>query len=56
VQPGDPAIVDTGDDTVAVDTDADLELGAEVTVRGRRTADGIDATDVVRAARSGPSE
>jgi replication factor A1 len=35
VQAGDPVVLDDGDETLAVETDADLFLGQEVTVRGR---------------------
>ena len=36
VQPGDPVILDDGEETLRVETDADVHLGQEVTVRGRR--------------------
>jgi replication factor A1 len=36
VQPGDPVILDSGEETVRVETDADVHLGQEVTVRGHR--------------------
>ncbi|AWB27967.1 single-stranded DNA binding protein [Halococcoides cellulosivorans] len=46
VQTGDPVILDDGQETVTVATDADLHLGEEITVRGPRTEDHIDAEDV----------
>ena len=36
VQPGDPVILDDGEETLHVETNADVHLGQEVTVRGRR--------------------
>ncbi len=46
VQPGDPIILDSGDETVRVETDADVHLGQEVTVRGQRDGDRFLADDV----------
>ena len=47
VQPGDPVILDSGDETVHVETDADVHLGQEVTVRGRRDGETFLADDVL---------
>ncbi len=46
VQPGDPVILDDGEETLHVETDADVHLGQEVTVRGRRDGDRFVAEDV----------
>ncbi|MFB6250857.1 MAG: single-stranded DNA binding protein [Halobellus sp.] len=46
VQTGDPVILDDGEETVQVDTDATLTLGQEVTVRGTVNDDRLDAEDV----------
>ncbi len=46
VQPGDPVILDNGDETLHVETDADVHLGQEVTVRGHRDGDRFRAEDV----------
>ena len=46
VQPGDPVILDSGEETVHVETDADVHLGQEVTVRGRRDGETFLADDV----------
>ncbi len=46
VQAGSPVILDDGEKTVAVDTDTDLELGAEVTVSGRLQDGRLDAEEV----------
>jgi replication factor A1 len=47
VQAGDPVVLDDGERTVSVETDADVHLGQEVTVRGRRVEDGrVDADEV----------
>ncbi len=46
VQPGDPVILDSGDETLRVETDADVHLGQEVTVRGVRDGDTFVADDV----------
>jgi replication factor A1 len=46
VQPGDPVILDSGDETLHVETDADVHLGQEVTVRGRRDGETFLADEV----------
>ncbi|QPV61686.1 single-stranded DNA binding protein [Halosimplex litoreum] len=46
VQTGDPVILDDGQETMQVDTDAALTLGQEVTVRGAMADDRLDADDV----------
>ncbi|WP_121821802.1 single-stranded DNA binding protein [Halostella salina] len=46
VQAGDPVVLDDGEETVSVDTDADVRLGQEVTVRGELSDGRIDADDV----------
>jgi replication factor A1 len=46
VQPGDPVILDSGDETLHVETDADVHLGQEITVRGRRDGDTFLADEV----------
>ncbi len=47
VQAGDPVVLDDGDETLSVETDADLHLGEEVTVRGRLLEGGrMDAEDL----------
>jgi replication factor A1 len=50
VQPGDPVIIDTGDGTVSVETDADPELGEEITVSGPVRDGRLRATEVRRPA------
>ncbi|ADJ16323.1 single-stranded DNA binding protein [Halalkalicoccus jeotgali] len=47
VQPGDPAKLDDGTETVSVHTSEELSLGEEVTVRGPMREGRIDAEDVV---------
>ncbi|MFB6146758.1 MAG: single-stranded DNA binding protein [Halobacteriaceae archaeon] len=47
VQAGDPVILDDGNETVSVETDADLTLGEEVTARGTLQDGRLDADDVV---------
>ncbi len=47
VQPGDPAKLDDGKETVTVRTSEELSLGEEVTVRGPMREGRIDAEDVV---------
>ena len=47
VQAGDPVVLDDGKRTRSVETDADLRLGEEVTVRGRIRDGRIDAEDVL---------
>ncbi|WP_050033540.1 single-stranded DNA binding protein [Halorubrum halophilum] len=46
VQTGDPVVLDDGQQTKSVETDASLRLGEEVTVRGTEHDGTIDATDV----------
>jgi replication factor A1 len=46
VQTGDPVMLDDGSETLTVDTDADVRLGQEVTVRGRLVDDRLDADEV----------
>ncbi|WP_423743359.1 single-stranded DNA binding protein (plasmid) [Haladaptatus sp. SPP-AMP-3] len=46
VQAGSPVVLDDGDETVSVETDADVHLGQEVTARGERRGGKIDAEDV----------
>lgn len=46
VQPGDPVILDNGEETVHVETDVEVHLGQEVTVRGHRDGDRLVADDV----------
>jgi replication factor A1 len=46
VQTGDPVVLDDGQQTKTVDTDASLRLGEEVTVRGPERDGTIDADDV----------
>ena len=47
VQAGDPVVLDDGEETMSVDTDADVHLGQEVTVRGDLVDGRVDADDVV---------
>ncbi|WP_248895651.1 single-stranded DNA binding protein [Haloplanus halobius] len=46
VQAGDPVVLDDGTETRSVDTDANLRLGEEVTVRGHLRDGRIDADEV----------
>ncbi|WP_436923225.1 single-stranded DNA binding protein [Halosimplex amylolyticum] len=46
VQTGDPVILDDGQETMQVETDAALTLGQEVTARGSLRDDRLDADDV----------
>ena len=46
VQTGNPVMLDDGEETRIVETAARVELGQEVTVRGRRDGDRIEADDV----------
>ena len=46
VQPGDPVILDSGEETVRVETDTDVHLGQEITVRGHREGETFHAEDV----------
>ncbi|NHN41628.1 single-stranded DNA binding protein [Halorubellus sp. JP-L1] len=47
VQAGSPVVLDDGEETMSVDTDADVHLGQEVTVRGDLVDGRVDADDVV---------
>jgi len=46
VQEGDPVVLDDGEETISVATGADLELGEEVTIRGRREGSRLYADEV----------
>jgi replication factor A1 len=46
VQTGDPVILDDGTETVSVQTGANVQLGEEVTVRGHRDGDTLDADEL----------
>jgi replication factor A1 len=46
VQTGEPVVLDDGTETMSVDTDANLRLGEEVTVRGELRDERLDADDV----------
>jgi replication factor A1 len=46
VQTGEPVVLDDGTETMSVDTDANLRLGEEVTVRGEVRDERLDADDV----------
>jgi replication factor A1 len=46
VQAGNPVVLDDGEETLSVETDADLHLGQEVTVRGMLKEGRLDADDV----------
>ncbi|RQH01194.1 single-stranded DNA binding protein [Natrarchaeobius oligotrophus] len=47
VQAGDPVVLDDGETTMSVETDADVGLGEEITVRGTvRDGGRLDASDV----------
>ena len=48
VQTGDPVVLDDGQRTRSVETDADLRLGEQVTVRGRLRDGRIDADELTR--------
>ena len=47
VQAGDPVVLDNGQETRSVETDADLRLGEEVTVRGSLRDGRIDAEEIL---------
>jgi len=47
VQAGDPVILDNGEETMSVETTADVTLGQEVTARGTLRDGHIDAEDVL---------
>ena len=46
VQAGEPVVLDDGEETIGVETDADLHLGQQVTVRGVLREGRLDADDV----------
>ena len=46
VQTGQPVVLDDGEETMSVETDATLQLGQEVTARGRVDDGRLDADDV----------
>ncbi|MCU4718830.1 single-stranded DNA binding protein [Halapricum hydrolyticum] len=46
VQTGDPVIVDDGEETISVETDEHVQLGQQVTVRGQRRADRVEAEEL----------
>ncbi|MFB6074352.1 MAG: single-stranded DNA binding protein [Haloarculaceae archaeon] len=46
VQTGDPVVLDDGERTMTVETDATVQLGQEITVRGASDGDRLDAEDV----------
>ncbi|MFD1587865.1 single-stranded DNA binding protein [Halorientalis brevis] len=46
VQTGEPVVLDNGEETMSVETDATLQLGQEVTARGRVDEGRLDAEDV----------
>jgi len=46
VQTGDPVVLDDGTETMAVETSARVQLGEEVTVRGRMDGDRLDAEEL----------
>ena len=48
VQTGDPVVLDDGQRTRSIDTDADLRLGEQVTVRGRLRDGRIDTDELTR--------
>jgi replication factor A1 len=47
VQTGDPVIVDDGEETISVETDASVQLGQQVTLRGHREGDRFEADEVL---------
>jgi replication factor A1 len=46
VQAGKPVVLDDGEETISVETDADVHLGQQVTVRGVLREGRLDADDV----------
>ena len=46
VQEGDPVVLDDGEETISVATGEDLELGEEVTIRGRREDGRVYADEI----------
>jgi replication factor A1 len=51
VQEGDPVVLDNGEETISVATGEDLELGEEVTIRGRREGSRVYADEVASSRR-----
>jgi replication factor A1 len=47
VQTGDPVMLDDGSETLTVDTDADVRLGQEITVRGHLVDGRLEADEVL---------
>jgi replication factor A1 len=47
VQTGDPVIVDDGEETISVETDASVQLGQQVTLRGHREGDRLEADEIL---------
>ncbi|QCC50497.1 single-stranded DNA binding protein [Halapricum salinum] len=47
VQTGDPVIVDDGEETINVETDASVQLGQQVTLRGHRQGDRLEADEIL---------
>ena len=47
VQAGDPVMLDNGSETLSVVTDADVQLGEEVTVRGTQRGGRVEADEVL---------
>jgi ssDNA-binding replication factor A large subunit len=47
VQAGDPVVLDDGEATLSVETDADVTLGQEITVRGTMRDGRLDADEVI---------
>jgi replication factor A1 len=46
VQTGEPVVLDDGEETMSVETDATVQLGQEITARGQLRDDRLDAEDV----------
>jgi replication factor A1 len=46
VQTGEPVVLDDGEETMSVETDATVQLGQEITARGQMRDDRLDAEDV----------
>ncbi|MFW6434945.1 MAG: single-stranded DNA binding protein [Halovenus sp.] len=47
VQTGDPVVLDNGTETMKVETDSHLQLGEEVTARGRLDGERLDADEIL---------
>jgi replication factor A1 len=47
VQTGDPVVLDDGTETMSVETDEHLQLGQEVTARGRLDGERLDADEIL---------